>query len=163
MIIRPHKIALIKKNFFESSFNEDEDDDQEIVPDFEKFKTLNSAEQFYLAEIYNWDDGTVVLDWIIDSPKCDKGTASLIFWRAEPDFYFDYSADTIEDYEKPVWDLLQKILKKFRENGFKKSKIKFDPIEAGYRTDWKPELDIWEIPSELRIATKGRKPFSFGL
>ena len=163
MIIRPHKILLIRKNFIEFSFNENEDDEVEIIPDFEKFKTLNSAEQYFLADNYNWDDGIIVLDWIIDSPKCDKGTASLIFWRAEPDFYFDYTADTIEDYEKPVWNLLQKIVEKFKKNGFKNSKLKFDPIEEGYKTDWKTKLDIWEIPAELKITTKGKKPFGFGL
>ncbi|WP_027078039.1 DUF4274 domain-containing protein [Maribacter antarcticus] len=163
MIIRPHKISLIKKNFIEFSFKKDEDDNEEIIPDFEKFKTLNSAEQYYLADNYNWDDGTIVLDWIIDSPKCDKGTASLIFWRAEPDFYFDFTIETIEEYEKPVWNLLQKIVGKFRENGFKNNRYKFDPIVEGYKTDWKTELDIWEIPAELKTTTKGKKPFVFGL
>jgi len=162
MIIRPHKILLIKKNFIEFSFNEDENNDVEIIPDFEKFKTLNSAEQYFLADNYNWDDGTIVLNWIVDSVKCDKGTASLIFWKAEPDFYFNYTSETIEDYEKPVWDLLQKIVRKFKENGFKKSKLKFDPIAEGYKTDWETELDIWEIPTELKTVTKGRKPFGFG-
>lgn len=162
MIIRPHKILLIKKNFIEFSFDENEDNDEEILPDFEKFKTLNSAEQYYLAENYNWDDGIIVLDWIIDSPKCDKGTASLIFWKAEPDFYFDYTAETIEDYEKPVWNLLQKIVKKFNQNGFLKSRLKFDPKAEGYKTDWKTELGIWELPSELKAETKGKKPFGFG-
>ena len=163
MIIRPYKIPLIKKNFIEFSFNENENDDKETIPDFEKFKTLNSAEQYYLADNYNWDDGTIVLDWIIDSSECDKGTASLIFWRAEPDFYFDYTEETIEDYEKSVWNLLQKIVNKFKENGFKNSRLKFDPIAEGYKTDWKTELDIWKIPTELKIATKGNKPFGFGL
>ncbi|WP_158851848.1 DUF4274 domain-containing protein [Algibacter sp. L1A34] len=32
-----------------------------------------------------------MLNWIIDSPKCNKGIALLIFWRAIPDFYFDYT------------------------------------------------------------------------
>jgi len=162
-MIRPHKILMIKNNFIEFSFNEDEEENSEFIPDFEKFKTLNSEEQYFLADKYNWDDGTIVLDWIIDSPKCDKGTASLIFWRAEPDFYFDFTADTIVDYEKPVWTLLQKIIKKFRDNGFKNNKLKFDPIGEGYKTDWKTEFDIWEIPAELKVATKGKKPFTFGL
>ncbi len=163
MIVRPHKISLKKQNFIEFSFHEDEENDEEIIPDFEKFKTLNSAEQYFLADHYNWDDGTLVLDWIIDSPKCDKGTASLIFWRAEPDFYFDYTAETIEDYEKPVWDLLQKILKKFKANEFKHGKLKFDPVAEGYKTDWETKLAMWELPTELKTATKGEKPFTFGL
>jgi hypothetical protein len=163
MIIRPNKILLIKKNFIEFSFGENEDSDEEIIPDYEKFNTLNSAEQYYLAENYNWDDGVIVLKWIIDSPKCDKGTAALIFWNAEPDFYFDYTAETIEEYEKPVWDLLQGIIKRFNQNDFKSSRFKFDPISSGYKTDWKSTLDVWKIPSELKKVINGKRPFRFGL
>lgn len=106
MIVFPQRKKFIIKNFFELSYKEGD-----ITPDFELFKTLNSYEQFYLAEIYNWDDGSEVLKWIIESPICDKGTASLIFWSAEPDFYFDYTEQTIDDYEKDTFDLLQLILK----------------------------------------------------
>ena len=155
MIVRPHKIMMIKKNFIEFSFNENNNNESEITPNYEKFKTLNSAEQYFLADNYNWDDGTIVLDWIIDSPKCDKGTAALIFWKAEPDFYFQYTSESIEEYEKPVWDLLQKILKRFKANGFKRNKLKFDPIAEGYKTDWKTELEIWNVPAELKIRTEG--------
>lgn len=132
--------------------------ENEIIPDLELFKTLNSAEQYYLAYHYNWDDGIIVLDWIIDSPKCDKGTASLIFWRAEPDYYFDYTAETIDEYEKDVFDLLQKIVIKFKNKAFKNGRLKFDPEKNGYNTDWETKLDIWEIPNELKKPTKGFVP-----
>ena len=163
MIVRPHKILLIKKNFFEFSFNDDIDNYEETVPDYEKFTSLNSAEQYYLADIYNWDDGPIVLQWIIDSPKCDKGTACLIFWKAEPDYYYDFTADTIDEYEKDVWSLLQSIVKRFKANDFTKSQFKFVPTEEGYKTDWPTKFDIWKIPTELKIGIKGKKPFRFGL
>ena len=155
MIILPHREKFINKHFFELSFKE-----EDTVPDLKLFKTLNAYEQFYLAETYNWDDGTEVLKWIIESPICDKGTASLIFWSAEPDFYFDYTEKTIVDYEKGTFDLLQKIIKKFRNSEFNRSKIKFDPTLHGNKTDWKTELDIWEIPDELRKPTKGSELIS---
>ena len=66
------------------------------------------------------------------------------------------------DYEKPVWNLLQKIVKKFKENDFKNSRLKFSPIEEGYKTDWKTKLNIWKIPAELKTVTKGKKPFRLG-
>lgn len=44
MIVRPHKIMMIKKNFIEFSFNENNNNESEITPNYEKFKTLNSAE-----------------------------------------------------------------------------------------------------------------------
>tara|TARA_R110001583_G_scaffold27453_4_gene98137 strand:+ start:2914 stop:3408 length:495 start_codon:yes stop_codon:yes gene_type:complete len=163
VIIRPHKILLIKKHFFEFSFNDDIDNDEETIPDLEKFKSLNSAEQYYLADIYNWDDGPIVLQWIIDSPKCDKGTACKIFWSAEPDYFYDFTAETIDEYEKDVWNLLQSILKRFKANDFAKSRFKFMPTEEGYKTDWPTKFDIWEIPAELKNGVNGKKPFGLGL
>ena len=154
---------MIKENFIEFSFVDNNDYETEIIPDFDKFKTLNSAEQYYLAYNYNWDDGVIVLDWIIDSQKCDKGTASLIFWSAEPDFYFDYTSETIEEYEKPIWILLQKILKRFKNNDFKYNRLKFDPQKSGYKTDWKIKYDIWELPTELKTPTKGIVPIGLGI
>ena len=71
------------------------------------------------------------MDWIIDSPKCDKGTAYLIFWRAEPDYYYDYTAETIEDYQADVWHLLQKIVGRFKKDDFKSSKFEFIPAKGG--------------------------------
>ncbi len=79
MIILPHRIKKIEKNFFEFSFNDEYED---IIPDKNIFDSLTSAEQYYLASIYNWDDGVIVLKWIIESPICDKGTAMKIFWMA---------------------------------------------------------------------------------
>jgi len=159
VIVRPHKILLIKKNFIEFSFDNNE---KETIPNFKKFQSLNSAEQYYLADNYNWDDGPIVLQWIIDSQKCDKGTACKIFWNSEPDYFYDYTADTIDEYEKDIWNLLQSIIKRFNSNDFKKSQFKFIPIEEGYKTDWPIKFDIWNIPTELKNGIKGRKPFVLG-
>ncbi|MGN6211121.1 DUF4274 domain-containing protein [Parafilimonas sp.] len=36
-------------------------------------------EYHYITSIYNWDDGTEVLSWIINSSLCDSATAKMIF------------------------------------------------------------------------------------
>ncbi len=161
MIITPSRVKLIRNHFFEFSFDDNESE-EEIIPDFEIFKTLSSAEQYYLASIYNWDDGTIVLDWIIDSRKCDKGTACMIFWRAEPDYYYNYTAETIEGYQSDVWYLLQKVIKRFKNDDFITSKFEFIPTNEGYKTDWPIKLDIWNFPTELNDGIEGKKPFRFG-
>lgn len=148
MFILPHKEKLIHENFFEFSFDG-------RTPDAELFKKLNSADQYYLVERYNWDDGEEVLHWIIDSPKCDKGTAAMIFWLAEPDFYLKRTEATIPDYEKETFRLVQKIILKFQRNEFKKSRFKYDPSD---RLCHFP--DNLEIPAELRQPTKGVYPIS---
>lgn len=150
MMILPNREDFIRENFIELSFQE-----EETLPNFELFKTLSSAEQYFLAHYFNWDDDITVLNWIIDSPKCDKGTASLIFWRAEPDSYFQYNYETVRSDEKKIVDLLQKIISKFKNNDFKKSSLKFDPIKNNYDVNASSEFEMWNIPSELKKPTKG--------
>ena len=160
MIILPGRVKLIKKHFFEFSFESSEEEDP--IPDFEIFKDLSSAEQYYLASIYNWDDGITVLNWIIDSPKCDKGTATMIFWMAEPDYYFDFIEDTVDDWALDVWKLLQKIITKMNNNEFNASKYGFNPVKNGYRIDWETTTGIWKLPDDLIKGTSGMKPIAFG-
>ena len=161
MIVRPSVEKLIQENFLEYSFD-DESENSDFTPSKQLFKRLNSAEQYYLAEHFNWDGGVEVLNWIIDSKKCDKGTASMIFWKAEPDFYMERTPETIEEYERDTFELLQKIIGKFRKNEFRRSRLKFDPVSSGYDTDAQSELELWELPKELRSATKGMRPISIG-
>ncbi len=140
----PSKKELIEKHFFEYA-QEDEDS-----LDFEFFKSLSSKDQYFCADIFNWDSGILVLQWIIDSPKCDKGTAALIFWRGNPEYYKDFTLDTVENYNKDLFKLLQKIISKFKNNEFKHDKIKFNPQKEGYQTEWETELDIWKLPEDLK-------------
>ena len=158
MIILPYRVRLIENHFFEFSF--DSESEKDLTPDFEVFKTLSSAEQYFLASIYNWDDGTKVLEWIIDSPKCDKGTAVMIFWLAEPDYYFNYSEETVDDSDRDIWQLLQKVIHKIRNKEFKRSLFAFNPDENGYKTDWESANGIWELPPDLINGTSGLKPIA---
>ena len=112
-----------------------------------------------LAENYNWDDGIEVLNWIINSPKCDLGTAILIFWESAPDYYAEYNIENIRESEKDTFDLLLKIIAKIKNREFKKSRFEFIPSE--YRvTEFKSEYDIWKLPNELKTGNKGISPIS---
>ncbi len=154
MIVSPFREKYIYDNFIELSF------EKEKKADLESFKKLTSIELFYLADVYNWDDGVEILFWIIDSDKCDKGTASLIFWRAEPDFYIERTSETIPSYEKDVFELLKKIVLKFNKSSFSHNKFCFDPQTKIKNIDWNKDYQEWgKIPIELSIKTKGFKPF----
>lgn len=154
MIVSPSREKFIKENFFEFSF-----DDKE--PNFEKFQSLNSFEQFFLAEIYNWDDGTEVLNWIIDSKNCDKGTASMIFWRSAPDYYFG-GENELAEYEQDIFKLLKSIIDKFKNKKFKSSKIKYNPNEDFEIEESGEKIKDWKLPTELTKPTKGLKPIYLG-
>lgn len=159
MIILPHRVKIIENHFFEFSFGSEDDD---VIPDKEVFNNLSSAEQYYLASIYNWDDGVTVMQWIVESDVCDKGTATRIFWMAEPDYFFDYDANTIDEYEKDVFNLLQLILERFKRKDFKSSKFRFIPENEGYQTNWETAKGIWELPEDLIRGNKGIVPLVFG-
>lgn len=159
MIILPSRLKLIRDNFFEFSFESEE----EVVPSFEIFQSLSSAEQYILVKEYNWDDGTQVLNWIIDSEKCDRGTATMMFWLAEPDFYFDYQTEEdIDEWARDVWRLLQRIVGRFRSNDFTSSRFGFIPTRQGYQTDWDSATGIWELPLSLVKGNEGLKPIALG-
>jgi hypothetical protein len=50
------------------------------LPDKALFNQLaHPAELYYLASIYNWDDGATVLGWVLDSALCTRSTANLLF------------------------------------------------------------------------------------
>ena len=70
-----------------------------------------------------------MLRWIIESNKCDIGTAVRVFWMAAPDYYFAFNFKTIDDFEKDIFKLLQLIITKLRNNAFKTSRYKFIPQE----------------------------------
>lgn len=128
MNITADRILFVDKHFTDFQYFNEENDDEKL-PDYDLFLTLNAAEQYYLAESHNWDNLQNVLDWIIDSPICDKGTASMIFWLAQPDWYLSQPVEEIPDYEMPVYHLLQKIIRKFEQNEFKTEVLEFDPSD----------------------------------
>lgn len=148
MIITPSRERFLKAHFFEQSFDEKE-------PDFELFKTLNSKEQYFVATHHNWDDGVSLFHWIIDSPKCDKGTASLIFWASEPDYYLEKSPEKLDEEEKDIYDLLQKIIQKFNQKEFKHGVLKHDPRSRLEGFDG----DLDALPKALIRPTFGYVPF----
>jgi|SRR6218665_814428 len=160
MIILPYKEKFIQEKFIEFSFNNEEEGH---LPNFKYFEKLNSTDQYYLAENYNWDDGIEVLKWIIESRKCDKGTASLIFWTSEPDFYFEKSVNEISNYEKDTFLLLKRIVEKFNKNEFRKSNLLYNPAQREKRIDWSKQNSEWNIPEELKKPTKGFSIISLGI
>jgi hypothetical protein len=160
MIILPYKEKFIRENFIEFSFNSQ---DKNYLPNFKIFEKLNSTDQYYLAENYNWDDGVEILQWIIESKKCDKGTASLIFWMSEPDYYFEKSESEISNYEKDTFLLLKRIVEKFNNKEFKKSNLKYDPTYREKRIDWNKKNTEWNISEELKKSTKGFSIISLGI
>jgi hypothetical protein len=102
-----------------------EDDDA-----IQKLKSAKELHQFILH--YNWDDGLEPMLWTIQQPYCDKGTALLIYWLANPEnqdeiiqeiedrytsnyysqqnFYFNPKDDEGEDHTQRLSEEIRKLV-----------------------------------------------------
>ena len=145
--------SYIQKNFIGWSFDKPND----YIPDKKIFSQLNhSAELHYLANLYNWDDGSIVLEWLLDSPLCTRSTANLLFWRAAPDWYLRFSIHDLEacpKFNRDGFIILRKIINKYERNDFSKYQIEFDPtdeIEEIMNTEPK-----WIYPSGVYDKIEG--------
>jgi len=143
---------FIKDKFFEGSFRVD--GDQKVDrDDFDKLKS--SKELHYLASIFNWDDDKDILEWIINSPLCDRGTALLIFWRSQPDFYTRFDNEDEVDYERETFRLVRNIVKNFQDGFYKKARIRFNPQSDEFDVNCVDPKAKWEIPDEMKKGTMG--------
>lgn len=144
---------FIEDNFFEWSFGRGDD----FLPSKDNFNKLSHpAELHYLAEIYNWDDGHIVLQWILESPVCCKSTANLLFWRSLPSYFEETNFDdesTCPDYCEAGFALIKSVLIKYAKNQFSKIDIVFNP--AAELEDVRKINPHWVVPEEVYLAVKG--------
>ena len=103
--ISPERANFLEENFTGFGFTDGH-------PDQVLFDTLTDpVELHYLAHIYNWDDGAEALSWIINRPYCDKGTAALIFWRSQPEYFTQFTSESEENWATEVYLLLRNIIR----------------------------------------------------
>ena len=110
--------------------------------EFNYYKKLASTEELHaFAQYFNWDLGSSEMKWVVNHPKCDLGTAILIYWDASPLFYFkkytnrsdlaqgkpDYMSE--DDYFQN-YDLIKLIEEKIDKGEFKSRKIRFSIDES---------------------------------
>lgn len=139
------RILWLEEHFFERQVERD---------DFDQLKT--SEELHRVVENYNWDEGLQVMHWVLESPLCDKGTALLMFWRADPVYETQFSEDP-KDWRSAGYQLVQKILEMWQNNQFSEGLISYDPVHD-YAADTDAEgHGAWEIPADMRQPTKGEK------
>ncbi|MEM7656415.1 MAG: DUF4274 domain-containing protein [Bacteroidota bacterium] len=157
IIIPQHRIALLQDAFFEYSGEEAEDETD--VPDRNLFESITDpAELHFIADIYNWDDGTTVLEWIVDSPLCEPATAKMIFWRSQPDYYTTIEKEEEAGWALDVYQLLKKILKHFQEDRYQAGNIGYDPKQdtcAPEDLDYRDPAETWTIPDWMKTPIPG--------
>ncbi|OZY86970.1 hypothetical protein CBP51_08255 [Cellvibrio mixtus] len=146
---------FIKRHFFQWSLYKPEG----FMPNKKLFlKLKHPAELHYLSEIYNWDDGSTVLEWVLESNLCSKATANLLFWRAAPDWYLKFDPNDLEScpvINRDGFRVIQKVLKKYKDNNFSEFQIEFDPAKEIEEITSKDRK--WEVPNEMYEKLSGLK------
>ena len=110
------------------------DDEATRWADFDRGLAQMSAEELHaFVRDMNWDGGGADrLRRVLAHPRCDRGTALMIYWLARPRFYIKYGtrervrdelwASALDDY-----DMLREIERRFESGGFATADIPFDP------------------------------------
>jgi len=61
-------------------------------------------------------------------PRCDLGTALLIYWTGAPHYYLQYaSGDELVEYKRVGWEVLRAIEDRVERGDFQTAEIWFDP------------------------------------
>ncbi len=121
----------------------------------EGFHKLDSSEELqYLMEWWNWDDGNEIPNLVLNHPKCDYGTALMVYWMFDPSEY------TMYDNEKNVPDFLLEDYKMLKElehrlvaGEFVLSRIKYNPSLPQHSTP--KALENPSIPEKLKKESNG--------
>jgi hypothetical protein len=132
-------------------------------PDVEgiPIEKMTSAQLHLYAEYFNWDDDCKPMFTVIWQPKCDLGTALMIYWKADPHFYCAYATRSeADEWMREVYDLLTEIEQKVEDGFYKRRRIAFDPRNDNgddwtIDTDPKTEKKV-EIPECMYQAVKPR-------
>jgi Domain of unknown function (DUF4274) len=83
------------------------------------------------ADHWNWGGGVEAMRQVAEHPNCDAATALLLFWRADPEYYLQFSSrDEVPDYNRDGFDLTQLIEVRFLRGEYSSSGlIGFNPRE----------------------------------
>lgn len=111
---------------------------------------------------YNWDGGFGPMRRAIRHPKCDLGTAMMVFWRCDPRFY--YEAVCEGDFKSVesggAWNLVREVISKVRRGHYKTAGLSFNPSnDSG--ADWtegKKSPEAIGVPGFMCVPVRpGRK------
>lgn len=108
----------------------------------------------------NWDTAIPVLDWIVSQPRCDKATAALILWRANPLYVMRLLATGDWRGEQGL-HLVAKIVRNWKAGYYTRCELAWsEDHRADYLTARRNlgGSDPLVMPLELLSPWKGRQP-----
>lgn len=126
---------------------------------FRALKEVNKGEELhYLVQVLNWDDYRTrpALEWILDNPNCDAGTALQMYWLMDPEFWkkAELSGD-VPAWGKEDYQLHRKIEGMYLEKRFCSGQVAFDPRRYLSSSPDKESDGERVIPAELKRPSAG--------
>jgi hypothetical protein len=112
----------------------------------------------------NWDFiEPEVWRWIVTRPDCDRATALAIFWKAQPEYYLQYSgAQAVPASERDAYSLLALIRDRWAAGSYTRGELAFDPDSDAWPID---QADLTRrygdrverlMPAAMRVRLSGR-------
>ncbi len=122
------------------------------------------------AKNFNWDYGCDKLREIIHR-RCDLGTALLIYWSGQPDFFRRYKRRTDLKVGRAVYDMLVEIERNVAADFYTHRNIPFNPFDdGGYNWCRDPKHGVFvELPESMYRGVgspeemAGREPLRSGI
>ncbi|MEQ1505421.1 MAG: DUF4274 domain-containing protein [Myxococcota bacterium] len=131
-----------------------------------QIEEMDAFELHDLASAIGGRDPEEHLLRIVTAPRCDLGTALMVYWTGSPRWYLRYpSREEVPPYELAGWDLLRAIERRVESGGFATAVVPFDPANDRHTrsvrgVDWtrdeRAEADeprgasARDVPPELR-------------
>lgn len=90
---------------------------------------MTAAQLHRYVEYYNWDGPLAPMWRAIRHPKCDLGTALMIFWLCDPEFSYELlqRGEKIEKYMVGGIKLMRSVQARVCRGQFKRAQISFNP------------------------------------
>lgn len=80
-----------------------------------------------VALSWNWDQGSDPLWWMIVRPGCDKATALVVFWGAQPGHYLDVAdRAALPPGDADGFDLTREIRTRWMDGFYTRSELAFE-------------------------------------
>lgn len=124
-------------------------------------ENASSIEMHQVAAGWNWDSGNEVLAQLIQNPRCDKGTALMLYWHGSPAFFTKFSTRAeVPSFALNNFDFLKDLESRYLSGFYQLENIRFDPRNDDEEYDWTEEIDLEKvkvaIPDEMMKATQGQ-------
>jgi hypothetical protein len=103
---------------------------EEVLSAIDSLQTPEELHQVVMH--WNWDDRMTarLLSRIVENPKCDRGTASFIYWHTDGLFAAYATPEEARSRSRDYFILCLRIEEKIEKRAFQTETIRFNPQEA---------------------------------